>query len=232
MSLSKKLKRKKDRSTKKSASKLKASILKAELAAKRLKAINANRIKLYSKCRVMPTLVYVMYVEFGWRFKQLAEVQEKFLKFIEDYFPAGKHYCDVPGLQIGLEDECRLIYKSPLRETEPKDNTSTESWLQMYAGNLSCDAFEYLETIWLWVLHVDFGFGEKRISKCYEAIRKIQPLSMPIKMLKHMISILEQCKNGRRTAAIEFNDIKKQLKELDIDNSDFADGLLMVKAVR
>lgn len=229
MSISKKLSRGKRKQRLSNAKKLAAQIYKAELAAKRLKAINANRIKAYCECRVLPAFAFIMYNSFGWRFKQITSLSERFLKFIDDYLQLGTNYCDIPGLQVGLEDECRLKYEGYGRVAEPEDNTSVESWLQMYAANLSLDALEYLETVWLWVLHVDFGFGESRIKKCHEELAKIKPLDAPMKFVRNMMDILEGCKSLRKDSAIEFTTVKKRLEALDLDRTDFANGLVMIK---
>lgn len=230
MSLSKKLSRGRRKQKLGSAKKLAEQIFKAELAAKRLKAINANRIKGYCECRVLPAFAFVMYQAFGWRYAQITKLSERFLKFIDDYLQPNTNYCDIPGLQIGLEDECNLKYEGYGRATEPEDSTSVESWLQMYAGNLSLSALEYLETVWLWVLHVDFGFGESRIKKCHEELAKLKPLDSPMKFVRNMIEILERCRSLRKDSAIEFTTIKNKLALLDLDKTDFSNGLVMVKS--
>lgn len=232
-SFAKKLKRKTKVGATKVAKKELTTIGKARREAEYIIRLNERRIRDMSRCRIMPSIAYVLRRKFKWGATMLGRLSQKYEEFVEKYITAGyrdnRTYITIPWLQDGLREECNFDYAIPNRMPAPEDGRDAREWVAVMAGNYSITAYEFIETVWLWVLHVDFGFGGKRIKECVEELRAIRPLDMPMKMLYHMMSEIESSK-GKPGDAVTFIDIRKTLKKLDIENDDFSHGLVMLQA--
>jgi hypothetical protein len=233
MGFAKKLKRK----TKVGAARIEKKELttaaKASREAEYIFKLNERRIRDMSRCRIMPAIAYVLRRKFKWGATLLNRLNRKYEEFVEQYIIAGyrdhRTYITIPWLQEGLRKECDFDYVIPNRIPAPTDARDARALVATKAGNYSIMAYEFIETVWLWVLHVDFGFGGKRIKECVEELRTIGPLNMPMKMLYHMMDEIESSK-GRPGETIAFTGIRKTLKKLDIENDDFSHGLVMLQA--
>lgn len=192
---------------------------------------NEDRISEYSHCRVLPALTYAMKRVFGWGATRLAELSKKVVAFVRDYIDAGikngKIYITDKWLRDGLEDECNFVFPLYKRIKEPADNTSVDSWVAMEAKNKSIFVLECLETVFMWVLHTDYGFSAVRLKRFADEIRRIKPLEGPIKFVYNMMDAVERSK-GRGGVVVTFCWLRETLKKLDVDRNDFAGGLIML----
>ena len=232
-SFAKKLKRKEQVERNKKVVKKTVSLIKVERAAKHIFNLNKSRIDEFSHCRVLPTIAYILHNSFKWGATRLAEMSNKLIKFVDDYFMAGIRdghvYLTDEWLREGLEIECKYKFPEYKRLPKPVDAEKKLSWVAMYAGNQSIFVLECLETICMWILHTDYGFGATRLKRFGEQMRKIKPLDMPIKMLYHMMDDVEQAK-GKCKEKLVFTELRQSLKKLDIQNNNFEGGLLMIEA--
>lgn len=231
-SFSKKFKRKEQIKTNKKVAKVKANIEKVKREAKRIFTINEARIDELSHCRVLPALAYAIRRLFKWGATRLVELSEKIIKFVEDYFTAGMRnghvYITDEWLRDGLVEECNYTFPKYKRVVTPEDATKVGSWVAMYAGNHSIFVLECLETVCMWILHTDYGFGGSRLKKLGEEMRKIRPLDMPMKMLYHMMDDVESAKGKTSEDKLVFAELRAVLKRLDIQHNDFDGGLIML----
>jgi hypothetical protein len=199
--------------------------------AKRIVQLNRDRIREYSQCRVLPALTFAMKRVFGWGAVRLIELSNKVVTFIRDYITAGvqagKTFITDKWLRDGLADECNFVFPLYKRIKEPVNNQDVGSWTAMAASNESIFILECLETICMWVLHTDYGFGGVRLKRLADEMRRIKPLEGPIKIVYHMMDIVEQSR-GRAGVVASFSEIRNTLKELDVDKDDFAGGLKML----
>ncbi len=232
-SFAKKLKRKKRVEEDKAVTKVKTSIEKVKREAKRIFALNEARIDELSHCRVLPALAYAIRRLFKWGATRLVELSDKMINFVEDYFTSGMRnghvYITDEWLREGLEIECNYKFPCYKRVAKPDDVTKVGSWVAMYAGNHSIFVMECLETICMWILHTDYGFGGSRLKKLGEELRKIRPLDMPMKMLYHMMDDVESARGKTNDDKLGFDELRASLKRLDIQNNDFEGGLLMIE---
>lgn len=230
-SFAKKLKRKEQVQQNKKIVKKTVSIVKIERSAKHLYNLNKSRIDEFSHCRVLPTLAYILHNKFKWGATKLAELSDKMIKFVDDYFTAGIRdghvYLTDEWLREGLEEECKYKFPEYKRVPKPVDAEKTLSWVAMYAGNRSIFIMECLETICMWILHTDYGFGATRLKRFADEMRKIRPLDMPIKMLYHMMDDVESAR-GKGPDRLVFAELRQSLKRLDTQNNNFEGGLLML----
>lgn len=207
------------------------SFVKLERAAKHIFNLNKSRIGEMSHCRVLPTIAYILHNKFKWGAIRLAEMSEKMVKFVNDYIVAGvrdgHEYINDRDLREGLKLECNYDFPLYKRVNKPVDAEKKLSWVAMYAGNHSIFVLECLETICMWILHTDYGFGATRLKRFADEIRKIRPLDMPIKMVYHMMEDVEKAK-GRCNERLEFTELRQSLKKLDIEHNDFEGGLVML----
>lgn len=231
-SFAKKLKRKEQVQKNKIVVKKTVSLVKVERMAKHIFNLNKSRIDEMSHCRVLPTIAYILHNKFKWGATRLAEMSDKMIKFVDDYFTAGMRdghvYITDEWLRDGLAEECNYIFPKYKRIAKPADAEKKLSWVAMYAGNHSIFVLECLETICMWILHTDYGFGATRLKRFADEIRKIRPLDMPIKMVYHMMEDVEKAK-GRCSERLEFTELRQSLKKLDTEHDDFAGGLVMLE---
>lgn len=232
-SFAKKLKRKEQVERNKKVVKKTVSLIKVERAGKHIFNLNKSRIDEFSHCRVLPTIAYILHNTFKWGATRLVEMSNKLIKFVDDYFTAGIRdghvYLTDEWLREGLEIECKYKFPEYKRVPKPDDVEKKLSWVAMYAGNRSIFIMECLETICMWILHTDYGFGATRLKRFDDEMRKIRPLDMPIKMLYHMMEDVEQAK-GKCAEKLVFKELRDSLKKLDIQNNNFEGGLLMIEA--
>lgn len=231
-SFAKKLKRKEQVQKNKAVVKATANINKVKKAAESLFDLNKSRIDQLSHCRVLPTLAYILRRQFKWGASRLVELSDKMIHFVDYYFRAGIRdghtYITDEWLREGLVEECNYKFPVYKRMDKPKDVTKVGSWVAMFAGNHSIFVLECLETICMWILHTDYGFGGSRLKRIGDEMRKIRPLDMPIKMLYHMMDDVEAAKGKTANDRLEFAELRSVLKRLDVEKNDFAGGLVML----
>jgi len=231
MSAVRKKRRAKEKATAKTIAKTVVPVAKAKVVAKLLFNMNEGRIKRYCECRVLPAIAFTMHRCFGWGAKKIGRMALKMEWFVKEYIEAGikakRVYVTVPWLWDGLNEECRINYIPREVKQVPKDESDCRSWLDIHVKKCSVGCLEYLEGIWLWILHTEFGFGHKRILQAREEISKINPLEAPIKMIYSMMDIVERLKAATETEKIEFATLRKDLKKMDITHNDFEEGLVL-----
>lgn len=230
MSFAKKMKRKKETAIKKVVTKEATKGYLAEKRARELLEINMTRINLFCECRILPTMAYIMHDTFGWSCKQLWDIERKYKWFNNTYFLEAladkREYLTLQSIWESLGEECSFQY-APYKRLEEKMGDSCEGWLETLSKNYSIDGLEYIETIWLWVLHEYFGFGGKRLLRFHEALTDIKPLEMPMDRLYKMFETLESLKT-RDGDRIKCDNIRNILKELDYKKNNFEDGLMLL----
>ena len=231
MSAARKKRRAKEKAVDKAIKKTVVPVAKAKAAAQMLFKMNEGRIKRYCECRVLPTIAFTMHRRFGWGAKKIGRMALKIEWFIKEYIEAGikakRVYITVPWLWDGLNEECKINYIPREVNQEPKDESDCRSWLDIYAKQCSINCLDYLECIWLWILHTEFGFGHKRILQAREEISKINPLEVPIKMIYHMMNIVEKLKAATEEEKIRFTTLREDLEKMDITHNGFEEGLVL-----
>lgn len=235
MGLARKMKRRERQALVKRVTNEAKTAITAQKKAEDIIKANDTRLGMYCKCRLLPSALYVMRKEFGWSCAQLIAVADKYQWFSQRYFidgiRAGKVYLTVPWLWDGLKEECNMKYIKLSRGKEaPDDLFSVDEWSKLLAHRYSVAAMEYIETIWLWVLHTEFGFSRKRLCRFRKALAELEPLEMEIGKLYEIMAEIESCHTKDRRG-IEFKLFRKWLKELDLAGDGLKGGLALAMGV-
>lgn len=188
---------------------------------------NKNRIKAYCECVAWVIFAYVMRKNFNWGNGRISELHRKFLDFNDKYFLAGirdkREYLRIEWLWDGLKEECGYEYIRYVPVPPPDNFDGVQRLISAKSSDLSIAALEYLETIWLWVLHVDFGFGGQRLKKCRDEVLKINPLEAPAKLIFGLMADMEKYRGGRE----QWQQIRERFTKLDVNHDNFATGLTL-----
>lgn len=187
MSFAKKLKRKKAVKVKRAVQAVASSIMDAEKLGRKIAYDKKGTVHNYYLAKILTAASYIMNTQFEWSLAKLEKMSIRYKYFVEELLvPSlgpGPCFLKIEWLREGLADECKFEVPKAIRPTDPEDATSVEAWVDNYAKAYAYILFRHVETIWLWILHVDFGFGNKRLSKFHELFWQFGPVEAPVDMI-------------------------------------------------
>lgn len=236
MGFARKSKRKTEVSVKKLAEKEKAAaidrevlatyrIMEAESIKERVKR-NVPRIFAYCRAYWNPLFGYVLWKEFKFGAKRLADVSQQ-MDRIQTY---GRKQLSVSNMRAALYKEAGYRYRIRPRSYRV-NGKDPEVMAQTLASGVESQAVDRLETIWLFAMWEDFSFGPARLQRCREALEKLKQLSHAEyeSVLKEMEKKIRPAKIGNVATCLSFNWAREILKELSEPGQKVIDAGLVLK---
>ena len=180
---------------------------------------NGERIWNYCQTYYLPMFAWVMYEHYGFRTKRIIDLHNAYMhiwRLIEESKNGPHVFLTLEWVYEGLEIEARHKY---IKQEKPKANNfaTLEEYVEYFSKCASFDIVADFEAVWLWVLHSEFGFGNKRLQQARDYLAQYE--YMDYEDFQNRLALIEKCRpwiHDKQAEDIKFEEVRKQLRALGI----------------